>query len=101
MTKPSKELLSEVLGVEVHSVEVSGNILKYNEHFVINIYEFSYLCKIWALDKGFFLEESVMLVQAVEIHRRVGNHFSFGTEDYSTDNIFEVCDYILKETKGL
>ncbi len=53
MTKPSKELLSEVLGVEVHSVEVVGNMIKYNEHFVINIYEFSYLCKIWALDNCF------------------------------------------------
>lgn len=66
MILPSKELLSEVLKVEITYLtdELDENMLPYQVASQegwskINIYEIAHLCKEWAYDKGYIINTAL------------------------------------------
>ena len=63
MILPSKELISEVLSKEVEEERfIDSNSLTYVNSGIyedINIYEFAFKCKEWALSKGYIIEVGV------------------------------------------
>ncbi len=102
----SKELLSEVLGIEgMLEIIISGKEVDFHYGDIntstimdtINIYELAHKCKEWALKQGY---EIVELSHNIEVYKH-----SF--EVYSTNNIkhkipydlkrfFKACEWILE-----
>jgi hypothetical protein len=109
----SKELLSEVLGIEITRIKVKGNILEYNHDFTgyceddINIHELAHKCKEWAwgfrnefrfnLNPAISGEENskVYIVQLFSSkHTRKLIH---GVQaDTEPEAIFKACQWILE-----
>lgn len=115
MTLPSKELLSEVLGVfEVIDIEEDYNelIIEYfetqddvelNEDGVggstdktINIYEFAHKCKEWASKHGVNIWSWLNNVEIRDSHKCFVKSFVGDTEQ---EAIFKACEYIMEKTK--
>ena len=114
--KISKELLSEVLGIRTILMEPilePGNKVGYlvygsqntlqevrNNHKQINIYEFAFLCKEWALTKGYKIQSQLNSENKGHVHiskiadKELANGFFENTE---VEAIFKACEYILKE----
>ncbi len=103
----SKELLSEVLRIEVIQINNISEI--YGIHYEvqtkdeiklqnINIYELAHKCKLWALGNGYFIESGYDTNGAYCVNR--GNSKIFHAWDYEEDDwteseaIFKACQWI-------
>ncbi len=49
----SNELLGEMLGIDCKSNKIVDNMVVYNEHYRINVYEFMHFCKEWLVAQGY------------------------------------------------
>ena len=115
----SKELLSEVIGVDVRymSDEYDGNLVPYETREgwkTINIYELAHKCKEWALLNGFDIitveidEQYVILTpddwQTTKKEKR-GMSFvissSFEAQNTEHEAIFKACQWILEDSKDI
>lgn len=123
--KISKELLGEVLGYEVDAfLGISENEIDYTccrdknigyEDISINIYEFVFKCKEWAMDKGYQIisglsDEPAYRKQDEKAYAQIryytedenGNgeyeemYFMANTE---VEAVIKASEYILKESK--
>ena len=110
MKLPSKELLSEVLGIDVNEVKgieantpICGCVHSDGWYDEINIYEFSYLCKEWAIKIDYKIESHTHL-----INKRIIGVASFNMQDNTTkffqadaepEAIFKACEWLLEKTK--
>ena len=98
----SKELLSEVLGIEVTHVTQKpelGNILevqytnglKQNYIFEANIYELMHLMKKWAYEQRWLVESSVTLTTCRQLGKDTQHYFD---EDSEYDSVVRACQWI-------
>ena len=102
----SKELLSEVLGYEVDTfLGINKNEIDYtccrdkNEGYIdisINLYEFAFKCKEWALTKGYFIYSTNELSFIKSFSLETIETFSNG-KDTEIECILKASEYILKE----
>ena len=109
MKFPNKELLSEVLGIDVNEVKgieantpICGCVHSDGWYDEINIYELAHKCKEWAFDKGFVLKSykkqgalSGTYHYAIDINENVAEWLS-NTEQ---EAIFKACEWIMEQTK--
>ena len=109
--KISRELLSEVLKIEVvkHSLfnkrtnsfnvtyMQSEDSLKAN-WMLVNIYEFVFKCKEWALSKGYFIYSTHELSFIKSLSLEVIETFANG-KDTEIECILKACEWIIKERK--
>ena len=93
----SKELLSEVLGVQIFKCFVNNGICSYHDEYFykdINIYELAHRCKEWAYKKGF---EIIVLAYAISIYKNSYEVYHTNTTLFDLDMFFKACEWILKE----
>ena len=121
----SKELLGEVLGYEVDVfLGVTENEIDYTccrdknvgyEDISINIYEFAFKCKEWAISKGFqiisgFSDEPAYRKQDEKAYAQIRYYTEdeFGNGEYEElyfmenteiEAVIKASEYILKESK--
>ena len=109
--KISRELLSEVLKLEAvkHSLYNKRNItfnitymqsedsLKAN-WMPVNVYEFVFKCKDWALSKGYFIYSTHELSFIKALSLEVIETFANG-KDTEIECILKACEWIIKERK--
>ena len=110
MKLPSKELLSEVLGLKINLVEIDearNKVFYYCNQFgritgEINIYELVHKCKEWAFDKGFVLKSykkqgafSGTYHYAIDINDKICEWLA--NTEYEA--IFKACEWIMEQTK--
>lgn len=105
-TLPSKELLSEVLGIDVDKVKgIEENTLIYvcvhscRWYDEINIYEFAQKCKEWANNKGYVIFSSVQLTGWAVFIQTDKDGIIASFEGIEQEAIFKACEYILERTK--
>lgn len=114
--KISKELLSKVLGISTivmnpilepenkigYLVYGSQNTLQEvrNNHKQINIYEFAFKCKEWALTKGYFIYSTNELSFIKSISLETIETFSNG-EDTEIECILKACEWLLSRVSML
>ena len=108
--KISKELLSEVLNLNITYIERCNNsiiykISVYDREEEINIYELAHKCKEWAYTQGYILFSKIRLNSSLascyfdtmgKHDYEDGYHNDFRAES-EPEAIFKACDYILKE----
>ena len=107
--KISKELLSEVLKLEVVKHSLYNELHKsFNITYMqsedslksswmpINIYEFSFKCKEWALTKGYFIYSTNELSFIKTFSLETIETFSNG-KDTEIECILKACEWVLKE----
>ena len=119
----SKELLSEVLEIEIKEIgKLVEDVLlsfRYPTHWgACNIYELAHKCKEWAFKKGYFVQSDFMEVNIYPIEydgckMKLLQCFdivpidcdSYTEEEIDSfphneiEAIFEACEWILKEKK--
>lgn len=112
MIEISKELLSEVFGVNIdeNDIYIKNNYTYYsycrcdNEwiNASSNIYEFAHKCKEWALSKGYYLHSHIKednecwcIVKSLD---NITRQFSCEM-DTESEAIIKACQWILKEIK--
>jgi len=114
----SKKLLNEVLNIKVINFEkdLEGEFnpclqIEYNNGcmLLLNLYELAYLCKKWALKKGFNIltnlnayyiktNESFDLKFDFKIEKLKDNYYIYASGNYNTENeaIFKACEWLIK-----
>lgn len=97
MQSPSKELLSEVLGVNICYFVIRQNevIYTYDDcDDTIDIYELAHKCKEWALSKGYIVDE-----RGVNIFLLTSDGIDVVWQSYGKPfcpyRVFEPCEWIL------
>ena len=110
MKFPSKELLSEVLGIYVNEVKgieanipICGCVHSDGWYDEINIYELAHKCKEWALSKNFILHSgSTYKPERYRCDIYVGNS-AIEDENFISDTepeaIFKACEWIMEYRK--
>ena len=116
MTLPSKELLSEILGLEIQYFETDikkinnyinstikeGYIAYFNvEWKYINIHELTQKCKQWIYDKGFGLFISIehpAYTLTIELSLSGKSIYIDDESNTEPEAIFKTCEWLLKET---
>ncbi len=106
--KISKELIIKVMDIKYpfSDVQLNNNILSwwredvyFEETVKINIYEFAYKCKEWALSKGYFIYSTNELSFIKSLSLETIETFSNG-KDTEIDCIIKACELIVyKENK--
>ena len=107
--KISKELLSEVLKLDAVSHSLLNKLTNcfnltytplennpYTRSMSINIYEFVFMCKEWALTKGYFIYSTNELSFIKSFSLETIETFSNG-KDTEIECILKACEYVLKE----
>lgn len=106
----SKELLSEILGVDIKQlvkVRILDNELEYQDSFevgtgvfsYINIYELAHRCKEWTHNNGYWMD-SCFTGQVKLYHS--GETYPFKTlhtETTEPQAIFKACEWILNKQR--
>ncbi len=80
----TNKVLGEALEIECHSVVfLEGNTVKYNDHYVINIYELMHTCKKRAKESGYLIGSTLgsstvtdRQGKTVAIFTSLGNHIN-------------------------
>ena len=112
MKLPSKELLSEVLGLKTNLVEIDearNNVFYYCNKFgritgEINIYELAHKCKEWALSKNYEIESSLFVdgnkkrIGYSQVLRKESPMLQ-KTADTEPKATFKACEWIMEQTK--
>lgn len=102
--KISEELLSEVLGInDIVHVQTEGPCSIFisranNPAYIINIYEFAFKCKEWALTNGYFIYSTNELSFIKSFSLETIETFSNG-KDTEVEAIIKASEYVLKEDK--
>ena len=99
----SKELLSEVLKLNITYIERCNNsiiykISVYDREEEVNIYELAYKCKEWALNKNYTLLSSIEIdCGYCDISFIINNKAKHKliTEASEVEAIFKACQWIL------
>jgi hypothetical protein len=99
--KISKELLSEVLNLNITYIERCNNsivykVSVYDREEEVNIYEFVFKCKEWALTKGYFIYSTNELSFIKTFSLETIETFSNG-KDTEIECILKACEWVLKE----
>lgn len=96
----SNELLSNVLSMEVHSNSLSFDSIIFECSLPleqkINLYKFAFLCKEWALTKGYFIYSTNELSFIKSFSLETIETFSNG-KDTEIECIIKACEWLLKE----
>lgn len=108
----SKELLSEVLGIELYwkDMKIKDNIIIYphkngiyNEEKEINIYELAHKCKDYAFDKGYEITESHFTIRIKKLSTGEIRTYEY-SEDEQNEGItfkpeysFKACEWIREQ----
>ena len=112
----SKELLSEVLGIEIYSCKLVAQttIVRYKFDAVgevrdssINIHELAHKCKEWAFNKDMFILSSASLPRGkfTSSYCVAEKQFSYPTKketfhaNAEPEAIFKACQWILENKK--
>lgn len=101
--KISKELLSEVLGInDIVHVQKEGSCSIFisranNPAYIINIYEFAFRCKEWARDK-YDITVSSSIYKKYAKAWDISNDKSY-IADTEIECIIKACECIMKEIK--
>ncbi len=93
----SKELIEKVLKIEITTYEVNQETLKYNEHFVISLYKFEHLCKIYADDCGYQILSSCDGYS--EINDRSGNTQDVFWRETEIESVIKSTEQVIKYGK--
>ena len=122
MKFPSKELLSEVLGLEIKEIKNKSNGALYvtdncvgfstkeETAGLINIYELAHKCKEWATSKGYIMlsymeDDKTGYVSLGDLFGQTKVKLpqpkdSFWFEaDTELEAIFKACEWIMEQTK--
>lgn len=102
----SKELLKEILGIEILSCKSvrQSSIIRYKfdangetRDSSINIYELSYLCKKWAYTKNYLIDSCFNEPRSeVHIHWMSKlNKMTAFSADSEPQSVFKACEWIL------
>jgi hypothetical protein len=99
--KISKELLSEVLNLNITYIERCNNsivykVSVYDREEEVNIYEFVFKCKEWALTKGYFIYSTNELSFIKTFSLETIETFSNG-KDTEIECILKACEWVLRE----
>lgn len=125
--KISKELVSAVLQIDIKDISIIGSTLNYTipNHETeedgelvyidlgqnINIYEFAFKCKEWALKKGYIIQSELEGYTFENIAYAICRVYFDGDkvyDNYELNNIcyqyekmgiIESCEWVLKETQ--
>ena len=119
----SKELLIEVLGIEVEKVSINGKVINYTVPnyeaeedgeiiFIdlgmgINIYELAHKCKEWAFKLDYILESAFIPISGtftasyckIEKQFACQNNKKTFHGDTETEAIFKACEWILNKER--
>ena len=108
--KISKELLSEVLNYEVDVfLGINKNEIDYtccrdeNEGYIdisINLYEFTFKCKEWALSKGYFIYSTHELSFIKSLSLETIETFANG-KDTEIECIIKACEWLQENIKEI
>lgn len=111
MLLPSKELLSEVLGVKrITDINLTDNYITYKyfafEYDIfedkVNIYELMHKMKVWALSKGYRIDSAITDGRYGECVLSAGIGFSMCFEaDTEFEAVTQACEFILTRKKTL
>lgn len=100
--KISKELLSEVLKLNITYTERCNNsivykISVYDREEEVNIYELAHKCKEWAFNKGYSISihQSEISGYIAEIH--CGWSVTDFHSRFEPEAIIKACEWVLKE----
>ena len=98
--KISKELLSEVLNLNITYIERCNNsivykVSVYDKEEEVNIYEFAFKCKEWALKQGYFIYSTNELSFIKTFSLETIETFSNG-KDTEIECILKACEWILE-----
>lgn len=104
--KISKELIKNVLVKETENLSdnfifsIKDNYILFVDEgecqFEVNIYEFAYKCKEWALSKGYFIYSTHELSFIKSLSLETIETFSNG-KDTEIECILKACEWVLKE----
>ena len=104
--KISKELVKNVLVEETENLpddftfDIIDNYIIFADDgecmFEVNIYEFAFKCKEWALAKGYFIYSTNELSFIKSFSLETIETFSNG-KDTEIECILKACEYLLKE----
>ena len=96
----SNELLSNVLYMEVHSNSLAFDNIIFECSLPleqkVSLYKFAFLCKEWALTKGYFIYSTHELSFIKSLSLETVETFANG-KDTEIDCIIKACEWILKE----
>ncbi len=115
--KISKELLSEVMGVQIFKCFVNNGICSYHDEYFykdINIYEFVHLnLKQWAMNKGFQIisglsDEPAHRRSGEKAYAKINHYYGEGIDNLEykykiikanteTEAVIKASEYVLKE----
>ena len=102
----SKELLSEVLGIQIlEVVPTKGNVIWYvfkdcyeGKDF-INVYELAHKCKEWAKNQGYYLLSALVKSSGICMfdlsHKKIDNYRNVTKRNTEPEAIFAACQWIL------
>ncbi len=98
----NKDLVEGVLNTKVTKVVIIDNQIKYNDHYVINIYEFMNMCKGWAYTKDYhldaeYIEDFWFCMCVSKIYCGVDHEVEYCLTELEA--VFRACEWILKEEK--
>ena len=114
--KISKELFNEVTDSKCHEVFIKDEFIIAHSNLgmkMVNIYEFVFMCKQWAISKGFqiisgFSDEQIYRKQDEKAYAQIRYYTEdeFGNGEYEElyfmsnteiEAVFKASEYILKE----
>lgn len=102
----SNELLSNVLSIEVHSNLLSFDSIIFECSLPleqkVSLYKFAFLCKEWALTKGYKIQSQINSENKGHSHisKIAYDKWAKGFfEDTEIECIIKACEWILKEQK--
>ena len=102
--KISNELLSNVLSVQVHSNSLSFDSIIFECSLPleqkVSLYKFAFLCKEWALTKGYKIQSQINYENKGHSHisKISENEWAKGFfKDTEIESIIESCEWILSE----
>lgn len=101
----SKELLSEVLNLNITYIERCNNsiiykISVYDREEEVNIYELAYKCKEWAFDNGYYLtiyNDAIDII--LQTNCKLIENITDDSFKYSPMLVFKACQWILDKDK--
>ncbi|WNL16286.1 hypothetical protein QUR79_00535 [Arcobacter cryaerophilus gv. pseudocryaerophilus] len=107
--KISKELLSEVFKLNICEAYIENNNLYFDMGLPliqrINLYEFAFKCKEWALKKEFIVHSSpTQKIECTAIAQNFNmNHSYYGQNQFyaltEIEAIIKACEWILENSK--
>ena len=102
----SNELLSNVLSMEVYSNSLSFDSIIFECSLPleqkVSLYKFAFLCKEWALTKGYKIQSQLNSENKGHSHisKIIDDKWAKGFfEDTEVEAIIKACEWILKEQK--